>query len=334
MHKVLDDLKQKHGVDLSGVDNPDFIKTVVEDTVALFNERTRNSISEKLRFNLKSGKIVNQITVEVSDDYPQSFDDLIKTVGGKDELYEIFYLWSKLKNIENATDYLLKRQDLLEDIILKIERLDDKENLLKTDRRLYNYREWFGPLGNAYQKVTAVLQLLDILIDKFYKILHPNEGESGEDILGQYFYSNGAINKNVQTSGKILIYWKPIAIASFVLEDNIRELTRIVLAHEFVHGYSHLGFDSDGERWVNFVNCDTDIVEGVAQFYTHKFVEDTKERGLIRAYIKLTTNQSPAYQRHLDWIEKGNKNEAVRRAIQLSVASNLNKIDDFEKNLK
>ena len=107
-----------------------------------------------------------------------------------------------------------------------------------------------------------------------------------------------------------------------------------LLRDEHQFWYSHLGFDADGKRWLNFNDCEPAILEGTAQFFTHKFVEDSKERGLARVYIKLTELQSKIYQQHLDWIDKGNSNESVRSAIQKSAEIRINKYTDFKKNLK
>jgi hypothetical protein len=89
------------------------------------------------------------------------------------------------------------------------------------------------------------------------------------------------------------------------------------------HAYTHVGLDSNSNRWEDgFWECPRGIVEGLAQFYTHKTVEALRdERGHERvwtAYARLTNlqkaNGATAYVNHLDWV-KAISPEAMRQAL-------------------
>ncbi len=108
----------------------------------------------------------------------------------------------------------------------------------------------------------------------------------------------------------------------------LRDLTRLkftdrqgVMAHELAHAYTHVGLDSNSNRWEDG-ECDKGIVEGLAQFYTHKTAEALRdERGHDRVWIahaRLTdlqkANGATAYVNHLDWV-KTISPEAMRQGL-------------------
>ena len=77
---------------------------------------------------------------------------------------------------------------------------------------------------------------------------------------------------------RIPIYWMPLAILAPLLNVPLSSLSITTLCHELVHAYSHRGVDIDGRGWKtpHFVNADTYVMEGIAQYYTEQVM-----RGLI-----------------------------------------------------
>lgn len=128
--------------------------------------------------------------------------------------------------------------------------------------------------------------------------------QPGRDILGCYYYSK-----------KIEIFYVPIVIFCEVKKISFDSLFAVVLAHEWAHAYHHNGRDTDGNSWENFKNADIDIKEGLAQYYTEKFVNEFSSYNpqLKKAYEALLSCQSGPYLMHKKFIDVGY--EGVRNAI-------------------
>jgi hypothetical protein len=143
--------------------------------------------------------------------------------------------------------------------------------------------------------------------------------EINEDILGVYMPTS----RLFPDRGQIEIYWVVIGALARLLGVNAEALAVVVIAHELAHAYTHVGLDSNSNRWEEgFWECDRGIVEGLAQFYTHKTAEALRdERGHERvwiAYDRLTRlqaeNGAKAYVNHLDWV-KTISPEAMRQGL-------------------
>jgi hypothetical protein len=132
--------------------------------------------------------------------------------------------------------------------------------------------------------------------------------EINEDILGVYMQTA----RLIPDRGQIQIYWVVIGAVARLLGVDVEALTVVVIAHELAHAYTHLGLDSNGNRWEEgFWGCDRELLEGLAQFYTHMTVVALKnERGYDRvwtAYDQLTAlqkaNGANLYVNHLNWVD-------------------------------
>lgn len=143
--------------------------------------------------------------------------------------------------------------------------------------------------------------------------------EINEDILGVYMPTS----RLFPDRGQIEIYWVVIGALARLLGVDAEALAVVVMAHELAHAYTHVGLDSNSNRWEEgFWECDRGIVEGLAQFYTHKTAEALRdERGHERvwiAYARLTelqkANGAKAYINHLDWV-KTISPEAMRQGL-------------------
>jgi hypothetical protein len=133
--------------------------------------------------------------------------------------------------------------------------------------------------------------------------------EINEDILGVYMPTS----RLFPDRGQIEIYWVVIGALARLLGVDPEALAVVVMAHELAHAYTHVGLDSNSNRWEDgFWDCDKAIVEGLAQFYTHKTAEALRdERGHDRvwiAYSRITElqeiNGAKVYVNHLDWVDR------------------------------
>lgn len=119
-----------------------------------------------------------------------------------------------------------------------------------------------------------------------------------EDLLGAYFIKESRVE----------LYWIPIAMIAAMTDVRIEDLTIVVLIHELAHGYTHVGSDIDGRQWdtKGFASSALEVVEGLAQFYTHVITDHLASRtpGPQEAFRKLLSLQSGPYQTHQKWIDK------------------------------
>jgi hypothetical protein len=129
-----------------------------------------------------------------------------------------------------------------------------------------------------------------------------------QDILGVYMPTA----RLIPDKGQIELYWVVIGAVARLLGVDAEALTVVVMAHELAHAYTHLGLDSNSNRWEDgFWECNRGILEGLAQYYTHMTATALKEeRGYDRvwdAYDQLTqlqkTNGTKIYVNHLDWVK-------------------------------
>lgn len=140
-----------------------------------------------------------------------------------------------------------------------------------------------------------------------------------DDVLGCYFYT-----------GRIEIYWMVISIFSKLISASVVSLTIVVLIHEFVHAYSHLGKDIDGESWAkDYKDVDVNIKEGVAQYYTDRISHYVNEINILSAYENLLKHQSGPYVIHTNWTKCFNK-EMFRAAVIECRKNGILTINQFE----
>lgn len=140
-----------------------------------------------------------------------------------------------------------------------------------------------------------------------------------KDVLGVYRATAGLFPDR----GNIELYWVVIGAIARLRGIDAGSLAVVVMAHELAHAYTHLGLDSNGSRWEEgFWDCDHGILEGLAQYYTHKAVEALKyEKGYFEvwnAYEELTRlqkeNGATRYTKHLEWVNDISP-EAMRHAL-------------------
>jgi hypothetical protein len=134
------------------------------------------------------------------------------------------------------------------------------------------------------------------------------------DILGVYRYQE-------RGGSQIELYWMAHALFAGAFGVRIEDLTVVTLAHELAHAYTHLGRDIDGKVWETggFGASELEVVEGLAQFYTHEVAKRIESRapGVIIAFERLLGFQAAPYRAHQGWAASvgGRVGEAVRFAM-------------------
>ncbi len=149
----------------------------------------------------------------------------------------------------------------------------------------------------------------------------------GPDLLGAYF-----LNDN-----RVELYWLSIGLCNILYDLPIEDFTLVVLIHELAHGYTHIGFDKDGNNWDtdDFSHSDLKIVEGFAQFYTEMLCRDYFDQA-TKAFNVLLTEQSTEYTEYKNWFreKEADTYEKARRILLKTRKSRIVKYHDFMDYLK
>lgn len=191
---------------------------------------------------------------------------------------------------------------------------------------------WAARSPAEKEKITSLEGLSATLLDlaarsTFKEILKKIEG----DVLGAYFPRG----KKPKSGGApvIEIYWTVVGAVAKVIDVDVEGLTITILAHELTHAYSHLGADTDGNRWGDQSFCDSEvsIKEGIAQYYTEKIVRWLGQRhieGPRHAYEQLLKIQGAEYRIHEKWTKEYSP-ESVRAAVIECRNSNVTVTTEF-----
>ena len=152
-----------------------------------------------------------------------------------------------------------------------------------------------------------------------------------EDVMGAY---------HCFPSTRIDLYWGVIGLVARLQGWKVQDLVVKVLTHELAHAYTQLGIDIDGEYWhaEDFKKVDLPVVEGLAQYYTHRVLERLSGKnnhlyaGAFSVYESLLEYQSSDYQTHCNWI-KVHTPETVRYAMLGLRRNKETKLEQFERRL-
>jgi len=280
------------------------LRTEVIKAKEKYNLKIRSLISDKTGLNLSFPYDKNRIekrtiTVEVEDRVPSTLLDIFKAYD--DSIIELLLHYRQLQ----AT----------------ISELEFQLNHLKKFTPLYKGDVESGKLNevlNHLIKLVEVVEKSDILTA--IQRLDP-------DILGAYFLQ----------SNRVELYWLPIGLLSLINNMSVEDFTIVVLTHELVHGYTHIGFDKDGNHWdtVDFGNSDLVIVEGFAQLYTDMICKDYFDSAGM-AFETLLNSQRPEYTVYKLWhLNDGKNNYEKARQILLRVRAKCCKnYNDFNAELR
>jgi hypothetical protein len=125
--------------------------------------------------------------------------------------------------------------------------------------------------------------------NNIFRFLQPNN----KDVFGSYFLNDYHIE----------IYVFPIKLFCMLHGLDDKAFFVNVLAHELAHGYNHIGLDKDNYFWKSFSNTDDNLAEGLAQFYSSKFIDAylVKEPKLRAVFNALLKWQPEPYHMHEKW---------------------------------
>jgi hypothetical protein len=251
----------------------------VQRTVKSWNQQLRDSIRQETGLRLSGGTDRQGIAVHVVDGLPRPLAAIFGGEVSDPLIWELILNNAALKTTVNGLDVLIQNYEAL------------------SDKGLILLREYTGErtTKEEVEGVKGVAQRVVEWIDS--QTVSERLKQVDEDILGAYFFRERTIR----------IYWMAIGLISRMLNVSLEGLTIVVLAHELVHAYSHLGNDIDGENWDTeaFARADLRIVEGLAQFYTSIICKrfDGRSPGLWNAFERLLTVQSPTYNVFRTWTQ-------------------------------
>jgi hypothetical protein len=266
------------------------VRERVERAVSRWNSPLRDQIRATTALRLSTAERQQSIPIQVSDGFPATLAELI--IEHDDPA--IWILLAGLPKLGGAVEGL---QYLLE----YWERLERWRGLSPS------VRESKELLARALQVILAIqAAVAGTGVDQQIRGME-------KDILGAYRFAEKA--------PRVEIYWMPVALLSGILDVSIESLTIVVLCHELVHGYSHLGLDSDDRQWdtPSFSRSPSVVVEGLAQFHTEAISSSYRMRdsGAALAFMRLLTLQSGPYVAYRAWLEGAteSQSEVVRFAM-------------------
>jgi hypothetical protein len=263
------------------------------------NPQIRESLRNLMRLNLNERRFEEKTTggqrvpIRVVGTMPEPVRNLLAERKYRQVLERIagyrhvaFRLKESCQHLIGLCQSLMNEQELAPGTVQLIVLPEDPEAHL---HRLSEMEEAFRRASAEAEHMLAMSEKAELLKDLF---------SIREDVLGAYF--SGSFDQRVE------LYWVVIGAVARLLGLNVEDLTTVVLTHELAHAYSHLGLDSDGERWEDhaFHQSDCWIVEGIAQWYTKAVVEDLSRKdgpGVVEAYQRLLQIQHGPYRWHDHW---------------------------------
>jgi hypothetical protein len=277
----------------------------VETACRFWNERLRRLVAAEtaLKQTSAKGKSV-QVRVSVVDGLPAGLSDVIGSIPP-----DMLELLLHKDEIGAAVPGLVFVHDKWERI-LRVLKLDDEPN--------------------ACVSLEAAAKWMRRIFDKIPELdLEMRVRLLNEDVWGCYFI----VPHNIE------VYW--MAIALFAGRWGLREedMAAVVLAHELVHAYTHIGYDTQDAQWDTkaFGAASSGIIEGLAQYYAEtvcrKLVET--EPRLLAAFEEMLLHQTGPYVVHRSWFgdDLEYDSEAVRDAMLWTRRRAIAGYDEFKAKL-
>lgn len=296
----------------------------VEGRVKRARDRSRASLRDALRAESRLAMrgpdegdergMLAQVSVDIDPGHPLA----LKGVSFDDDLVALLLLTRYRSQLEAASEGAL---GLLE-LHRGLQRIPmAKDWTLQSDAALRDTHDWSAAMLEKLRNSDPVAKVLEV----------------NEDVLGVYVYDSTNTSDSDVNRASIRLYWAVIGLVSEWLGCTVEDLTVVVLAHELAHAYTQLGADIDGRRWApaTFAATETDLKEGLAQYYTERAVQRLQARfpGALSAFRLLTSKQSEPYKRHLPWVDAYSP-EAVRRAMLETRRNGEKTLEAFETRLE
>jgi hypothetical protein len=292
------------GVDLSA-DFDNVQHQLVKDVVELHNDSFRRTLSTTLGRSMQRGKgnreITHSVQVGISDDYPASLNHLANRY--RTDLLTAFRLLLQVRRAAEAAAYISDNGELMYRLQAPFWQADSPPLFGSTERSSdLNLSLAMSEVHRLEERLSGFATEVQ---DALYGQCLP--------ILSEYQNPSGGSN------GRVVLYWRAIAMVAADLEAETHEIARFALLHALAHAYCHLAMDTDGHFWQLYPKSAPEVREGVAGWYTYQIISH-RDYGFRKAYVKLL-NKIPAHCPQLTWqrwYERGLTNERVRRAMQNS----------------
>ncbi len=183
---------------------------------------------------------------------------------------------------------------------------------------------YFNSDSHPSEELSKVIAYCESYFEKYnlediVQKLFAHTGKS-KDIWGCYPHSGRCVE----------IYFLPLIIFSNLKGLQIEFALVKVLVHELAHAYHHLGKDKDERVWDAFGEANLNIVEGLAQYYTERFVDEfgSTYPKLIDAYKAMVSCQSGPYRVHEEWSKKYTQ-EHVKHSLIQTRRNSISQYDGF-----
>lgn len=262
----------------------------VANTLRQMNHTVRECIRAETGLKLSDNQNSSNIPIRVVEGFPDELARLINRHKNR-AIWLLLSAQTKLGGVIDGLQHLLMYWH-------ELEQWQDFPAIAKGNE---------ATLKKTCEVVAALQQLaLTERVRKEISAIH-------EDILGTYFFSG--------TTSYIELYWLPIALVAGMIDVRIEDLTVVVMAHELVHGYTHLGRDIDGRTWETsgFRASEIEVKEGLAQLYAQVVADRLSSRvpDARKAFDEFLKLQSGPYLVHQDWLKDNppQRCETVRFAM-------------------
>lgn len=299
----------------------------VDKAAKRFNQVTREAVRNVTRLSLQKGKrkslhgdeqLESRVPVHTKIAAPEAILHL--------EIPESGRIAAVLSEFKPDLEMLKNTSSYLMNIMMNGTGFDivDKDVFLRPD-----IDQRVGDLegaGEFARLLLAEIEAFDVMSWLFVQVR--------DDVLGRYYYSSQSLSSEDISNSRIELYYGVIGIAALRMGVEIEDLTAVVLAHELAHAYTHLGFDTNNNRWSDegFHESQHELKEGLAQYYGKLALEHltTIIPNAVDAYEKLLIKQPPAYHVQQKWFEQASP-ESVRHTLVMLRRENAVGLDMFNR---
>ena len=234
----------------------------------------------------------------------------------KDEITDAFRKNKKNECAESLSKTIKCIEDLIQIETPNIERGEFEKD--KWIQEISNFQEYDNSKAlNFYQLYDEI----DLEFDEF-------------KLLGSYNRSTNEVKLFLD----VILDW------AIMLDIDPFLAFKFTFCHEMAHKFHHIGLDEEGRNWErNYGHTDIDIKEGLTQWYTMKYAQDTDHngyKGWKESKTRLTLSAGDQFEKESDKLPKTYKYyrkwtkfslEAIRICIIQSRQNNIIKTKDFDK---
>ncbi len=240
----------------------------------------------------------SQIKINIVDKIPDTLTEILEK--HSKDIIELLFHYRKMKVVVKEMDYQL----------LNHTRFGQFHDNICNKKEIKKAKQFFLKLMAEVEKSG--------IIDDLRK--------TTPDYTGRYYPDTNTIE----------IYWLSIGLFGVLYELPIEHFTLITLIHELAHGYTHKGFDIDGNLWdtENFKKADRHITEGLAQHYTYNICKNYFDF-ILPSFEEFYCDSSSEYIEYKKWFSSNDKDifETTRRVLLNARTKNIKSYSIFLKEL-